>query len=103
MDNHDPVIPLLINVTEFSTAVTGTVIHQNDLEIFVGLAADALYALFQIQFHIIDWHNHADHLAKHSFPCASSLTGSQASHGIQNRLLAREGVVAQIKSILRSH
>ena len=61
MNNFDPGIGLGVFVADGTAVVRGTVIHQDDLQIGVGLIDNGVDALAQICFDIIDGNDHTNH------------------------------------------
>ncbi len=58
-----------IFVADGSTGIGGTIIHQQDLKIPIGLVQDAVHAAAEISLHIVDRNNDADQLCLHvQFP-----------------------------------
>ena len=54
-----------IFVADGSTGIGGTIIHQQDLKIMIGLVQDAVHAAAEIGFYIVDRDNDTDQLCLH--------------------------------------
>ena len=61
MNHYDSSILLCIRITNLTTPVGGSIIHNNQLKITIGLVQDTLYRALHIQMCIIDWHDNAYH------------------------------------------
>lgn len=56
-----------IFVADGSAGISGTIVHQQDLKILIGLVQDAVHAPPEIGFHIVDRDNDTDQLCFHVF------------------------------------
>ena len=54
-----------IFVADGSAGIGGTIVHQQDLKILIGLVQDAVHAAAEISLHIVDRNNDTDQLCLH--------------------------------------
>ena len=62
MYHSDTIILQCERITHFRTAIRRSVIHQQDLQIFIGLSANRLNTLFQIFFYFVHRYDHCDQM-----------------------------------------
>ena len=60
VDHPNPAVLLRKFVTDGAASIRRTIIHQNNLQMAVGLIQDGFHAFGQIPLHPVDGHNHAD-------------------------------------------
>ena len=56
-------VPGGVIVADLRALVRGTVVHQQQLKIGIGLTENAVHAFFQVLLHLVNRYDHADHFS----------------------------------------
>ena len=60
MNHMNPAVPKGVTVAKNAAVIRGAVVHQNQLEIPVGLSQDTLHTAAQEGLHLVNRHDHTD-------------------------------------------